>query len=218
MSRTASGPFLWTLGRSFRYGEGMTKRTVLYDLGALIQENLLAEIPEMAELLGHAETEVEAAVQGKADEYATGRITQGEYWSDVAARLLLEDLEVPATYALRNAVVDTKLLGYIRAQSPVRVIGLVSDATPDWVGHWRKLYGLDKLFAVHIIDSELGTHHSYVELLKLAAERLQSAPSDVSFLDRTPAHLEAARNVDMTVLDLREGTLREIMANVPDPA
>ncbi len=178
----------------------MTKLAVLYDLSALVSENLQKSAEEIADALEMSPVDIERTIGRAAPKYASGKISQGDYWADIAGQLLLEDLEVPAVYALRKAVVNEALLSRIRVQSAHLVLGLVSDATPDWVGHWRKQLSLDKLLHVHVIDSELDRHHQYGELLKLCAERLQRQPTEVTFVAEKPAHLETARALGMPVI------------------
>lgn len=183
----------------------MSKKTVLYDLSAIVDEDIRLAAEEIADTLDMSPSDIGRVLERGHGPYAQGLTTQGEYWSDIAAQLLLEDLEVPAVYALRQARIDQKILGYIRAQSPLMVLGLVSDATPDWVGHWRKELKLDKLLHAHIIDSELGSHHTYAELLKLAAARVQRPANEVTLVDRKPAHLETARSLGMHTVPVSDG-------------
>lgn len=180
------------------------KSTLLYELDALVTDNLAAETAELAEALERSEDEVIGAVAKKQPDYEAGTLSQGAYWSEVALELALEDVELLSAFAIKSAHVNSELLGRIRAQSPIMTLGLVSDATPDFVGHFRKTYQLDELLHVHIIGSELDEERDYRGLLKLSAERLQAQPADVHFVDRKPVHLKLAGELGMPTIDLSQ--------------
>lgn len=184
----------------------MPKASALYDLSVLVSDDLRPAAAEIAETLEMSPHDIERILEQGYQPYAKGETTQGDYWSRIAAQLLMEDLEVPAVYAIRGAQVNEKILGYIRTQSPRLVLGLVSDATPDWVGHWRKELKLDELLHAHIIDSELGSHHTYQELLKLSAERVQRPPKEVTFVGTKQTHLETARSMGMQTIEITAHT------------
>lgn len=179
-----------------------TKPAVLCDLGALVRENLLSQTAEIAAALERPESEIVPIVEREAAAYAEGRISQGDYWSDIAGSLLLDDLDVPAVYGERSAETEPTVLGAFRGYQTRIVSGLVSDATPDWVGLWRKTYALDKLFDVSVIGSEVAEKIEYVELLKLAASRVQREPRQITFVDYKSAHLQGAASLGMTTVDI----------------
>lgn len=180
----------------------MAKPILLYELDALARDDLSRVTDELADALERPEDSVRRAVEDSRPRYERGEITQAEHWGQVALKLALDDLEVIGAYALNSAWFEQELLGRIRAQSPVMTLGLVSDATPDWVAHWRKTYQLDELLHVHVIGSELDEERDYPGLLKLSAERLQAEPADVRFVDWKPVHLETARAAGLQVIDL----------------
>jgi len=180
----------------------MAKTTLLYDLGALITESLVDQAPGLAEALGRSEPEVTAIIAKTAVRYANGEITQAAHWEDAAFYLGLDDTDLLSDFALAGATVDQALLGRARVQASTMTVGLVSDATPDWVGHFRRTLKLDDLFHANIIGSELDEEQSYAQLLSLAAARLQAPPGEVWFVDRKPVHLAAARGVSMKGIDV----------------
>lgn len=183
----------------------MPKPTLLYELEALVTDDVSGSLPELAEALERDEHPVEQAILADKAKYDAGEISQSAYWSSIALKLALEDIEIIGAIAMNAAEVDRELLGRIRAQSPVATLGLISDATPDWVGHFRKTYQLDELIHVHVIGSELDEEHAgldYPGLLKLSAERLQAKPSEISFVDRKPAHLKQAAETGYRTIDL----------------
>ncbi len=180
----------------------MTKPIVLYELDALAEDDLNLAAEELAEAVERPVDAVREAVAASRERYERGEITQSAHWGQVALKLALEDIETIGAFALQSARFNRELLGRIRAQSPLMTLGLISDATPDWVGHWRKTYQLDELLHVHIIGSELDEERDYRGLLTLAAERLQAQPTNVHFVDRKPAHLELARALGMWTIDL----------------
>lgn len=180
----------------------MTNQTILYDLSAIIEEDLVPQSEAVAEAVEREPEAVARAMTAPGARYARGELSQGAYWDQIALSLGLEDTDVLAAYSENGARVDSELLARIRAQAATHTLGLLSDATPDWVGRWRQEHQLDRLFSVHIIDSELAGQHSYDQLLKLAAERLQATPGEVWFVDRKPAHLAAAQQVGMHPIDL----------------
>lgn len=183
----------------------MTKSIVLYELDALVEDDLTRVTDELAEAVERSEAAVQAAIADSRERYERGEITQAAHWGQIALKLALEDTEVIGAFALNSAEFNQELLGRIRAQSPIMTLGLISDATPDWVGHWRKTYQLDELLHVHVIGSELEEEHAgrdYRGLLELSAERLQSETGNVHFVDRKPAHLELARELGMQTIDL----------------
>ncbi|MSU75976.1 hypothetical protein EXS54_00650 [Patescibacteria group bacterium] len=188
----------------------MSKPTILYELDTLVTDDLTASISQLAEAVERDEHPVEQAVLADKEKYERGEITQSEYWGSIALKLALEDIEVIGAIAQNESDVNMELLGRIRAQSPLCTLGLISDATPDWVGHFRKTYQLDELIHVHVIGSELDEEHAgldYRGLLKLSAERLQGKPADIAFVDQKSAHLKIAKDVGYRNIDL---------ANVPD--
>lgn len=180
----------------------MAKSTLLYDLGALVTESLVDQAPGLAEALGRPEPEVTGIIAKTAGRYASGEITQAAHWEDAAFYLGLDDTDLLGDFALAGATVDRELLGRARVQAGTMTIGLVSDATPDWVGHFRRTLKLDDLFHANIIGSELDEEQSYSQLLGLAAARLQAHPGEVWFVDRKPAHLTTATAVGMRGIDL----------------
>lgn len=182
------------------------KPSLIYDLSALVSEDLLGSLDDIAEALDRPVAEIEPALVASAPAYARGEIAQGDYWADIALKLVLEDIDVPATYALRSAEVDSLLMGFIRAQSPLMTLGLVSDSTPDWVGHWRQQLRLDELFHAGIIDSDLSAQQDYPSLLRLAAERVQRKPAETFLVSKKPAHLEHGRSLGMRLIDLHATT------------
>lgn len=184
----------------------MAKTTVVYDLGALIVESLAAQAAGIAETLGRRKPEVAGILGQAAPRYAAGEITQAEYWEDAAFRLGLDDTELLGDFVLAGAVVNQELLGRVRVQAGAMTLGLVSDATPDWVGHWRRLLKLDKLFHANIIGSELDGQQSYAQLLELSAGRLQAKPAEVWFVDNKRAHLQTAQSRHMQVIGLSPDT------------
>ena len=183
----------------------MAKPIVLYELDSLVEDDLSRETEELAEAVERSEDAVRVAIEASRERYERGEITQATHWGEIALKLALEDVEVIGAFALNSAVFNQELLGRIRAQSPLMTLGLISDATPDWVGHWRKTYQLDELLHVHVIGSELDEERDYRGLLELSAERLQTEPATVHFVDRKPAHLELAREVGMQTIDLAAG-------------
>ncbi len=184
----------------------MAKLTVLYDLGVLVHDNLLPQAEALAESLGRGSEEIERAIAASLPRYQSGAINQHTHWELIAAQLGLEESELFYNYAELGAIVNQQLLGRVRVQSPQMQLGLVSDATPDWVGHWRKELQLDRLFAAHIIESDLFEEKSYAELLTLAAERLQRPLAEVWFVDDKPEHLVAAKTLGMPLIDLSAKT------------
>lgn len=181
------------------------KSALLYDLGALINENLGQATEAIAEALELSEENVGKAIDLNTPAYDEGEISQGTYWERVAASLDVEDSELIAAFALQTAVVNQSLLAHVRTQSKRMVLGLLSDATPDWVGHFRRQLRLDKLFHAHIIDSELEVaSRSYDDLLRLSAERLQRQPTEVTFIDTKSKHLSAAEALGMDVINLAD--------------
>lgn len=178
------------------------KPIVLYELSALVQDDLGRVTDELAEAVERSEDAVRTAIDASHDRYERGEITQAAHWGQIALKLALEDTELIGAFALNSAEFNQELLARIRAQSPIMTLGLVSDATPDWVGHWRKTYQLDELLHVHVIGSELDEERDYRGLLSLSAERLQTTPDDIHFVDHKSAHLELARGVGMQIIDL----------------
>lgn len=187
----------------------MSKPTLLYELATLVVEDLSTSIPELAEAVERDEHPVEVAVLAEKQRYDRGEISQADYWGSIALKLALADIETIGTVALNAAEINRELLGRIRAQSPVCTLGLVSDATPDWVGHFRKTYQLDELIHVHVIGSELDEEHAgldYRGLLDLSAERLQAKPSEIFFIDKKLAHLALAGEIGYRKIDLTRAT------------
>jgi putative hydrolase of the HAD superfamily len=180
----------------------MAKPILLYELDALARDDLSRVVDELADAVERPEDSVRTAIEGSRERYERGEITQIAHWGQIALKLALDDTEIIGAFALNSAEFDSELLGRIRAQSPVMTLGLISDATPDWVAHYRKTYQLDELLHVHVIGSELDEERDYPGLLKLSAERLQAAPGDVRFIDWKPAHLQTAQQVGLQTIDL----------------
>ena len=192
----------------------MNKPVLLYELDALVTDDLTPHAATIAEDLGRDEEAVTKALAASRPRYAAGEISQALHWEDAAFKLGLDDTDVFEAYSLNTAATDAAALGRLRAQAPGAVIGLVSDATPDWVGHWRQIHQLDRLVSASIIGSELDTELTYPELLKLAAERLQSPATAVWFVAKKPYHLEQARTIGMKPIDLRSGDYAAAFAPV----
>lgn len=175
--------------------------TVLYELSAIVEDDLTSSLEEISTSLGRGEYEVEQAFVATHKRYQSGQITQWQHWEDVASRLGLDDVELFGTYAAHTAVVDHELLGWIRGQQNWK-LGLVSDATPDYVGQFRKDLELDRLFRVSVIDSDLEANKTYGALLGTAAARLQARQDDCWLVARKSHHLEEGRTCGMQVIDL----------------
>ncbi len=188
------------------YAARMQKPTILYDLGAIVRDDLGQATESIAEGLERSEEDVVAAIADSQPAYDRGEITQSEHWGRVAMRLALEEIETLSMFAINGAEVEQSVLGRIRVQSPTHVLGLVSDATPDFVAHFRKRYQLDELLHVHVIGSELDERRDYAGLLKLAAERLQHPREGLPFVDIRPAHLETAKGLGMRPMDISQGS------------
>lgn len=180
----------------------MAKTVALYDLAALVTDDLTATADGIAEAVGRNPAEVVDILTPTAPRYRRGEITQTEHWEDVAFRLGLDDTELLADFALASAHIDSEILGRIRVQAGIMTLGLISDATPDWVGHYRRILKLDELFNAHIIGSELDEEQTYSQLLATSATRLQATAADVTFIDRKPVHLETATALGMPTINL----------------
>ncbi|MDP3999944.1 MAG: hypothetical protein Q8Q11_00715 [bacterium] len=176
-----------------------SKPTVLYDLGVIVTDDLSPSAEDLAEGLERPLDEVAAAIDDSKPAYDRGEITQVEHWGRVALKLALEDVDILQAFAINAATVDQAALGKIRVQSADHVLGLVSDAAPDFVGQFRKRYQLDELLHVHVIGSELDEERDYAGLLQLAAGRLQADPNGIIFVDRKPAHQAIARDLGFQV-------------------
>lgn len=175
----------------------MDLHAAIYDLSVVINDDLSPNAEEIAENLGLDAEAAQRALSVSAPRYAVGEISQGAHWDDVAFKLGQEDTDLLAAFAERDAAVDQQILAKIRTQQATMTLGLVSDATPDWVGHWRRTLKLDQLFAVHIIGSELEHQRTYQGLMELAASRLQKPPQEIMFYSRKPAHNETASSLGM---------------------
>ncbi|MEX2209857.1 MAG: hypothetical protein WD846_03155 [Patescibacteria group bacterium] len=182
----------------------MQKPTILYDLSVIVRDDLTSQAEDIAEALERPEDDVAAAIADSKPAYDRGEITQSEHWGGIALKLALEETDTLSMFAINGAEMEQSVLGRIRVQSPTHVLGLVSDATPDFVGHFRKRYQLDELLHVHVIGSELDENRDYPGLLKLSAERLQHPREGLPFVDVRPAHLETAKGLGMRPFDVRE--------------
>lgn len=180
----------------------MKPQTVLYELDAVISDDLTPAYEALGEALDRSEESLAVVVGRFSGPYGRGEISQGVFWNEIAAELGMANTDVVATHAFNAAQIAQPILGRIRAQSDRFRLGLVSDATPDWVGHWRKTLELDRLVHVHVIGSDFAVEQTYPDLLRIAAERLLAKPADVWFVDAKPAHLEAARKLGMRTIDL----------------
>jgi FMN phosphatase YigB (HAD superfamily) len=183
----------------------MPKPTLVYDLGALVVDDLRPAAGELAEALVREPGEIDAALAPSLPRYIRGEISQNDHWEDAAAALGLEDVELFGAFAIKFARVDEALLGRLRGQHGRVTLGLVSDATPDWVGHWRKTWSLDRLVAAPVISFEHAERRPYVDLLKTAQGRLGN-PETLTLVDRKAAHWEAARGVGFGVIEIRSDT------------
>jgi hypothetical protein len=180
----------------------MAKPVILYELEALVRDDLTRETAGLAEALGREEAEVTSAIVATKDRYDRGEISQSQHWGETALKLALDDVELLSAFAIKGAEVDRELLGRIRAQSPVMTLGLVSEATPDFVGYFRQTYQLDDLIHVHVIGSELDEERDYRGLLELSADRLQAKPARIHFVDRKAVHLKVAADLGFREIDL----------------
>lgn len=183
----------------------MTKPVLLYELDAVVTDDLTPQVSALAEDLQRDDDSVSRAIAASRPRYASGEISQPLHWEDTAFKLGLDHTDLLEAYSLNTAEIDREILGRIRAQAELAVVGLVSDAAPDWVGHWRQQLQLDRLVEVAIIGSELDTERSYKELLELSAQRLQAKPAEVWYVARKPVQLETAKSLGMKAIDLRSG-------------
>lgn len=175
--------------------------TVLYELSAIVEDDLSSSLEEISSALGLGEYEVERAFAATYERYRRGEITQWQHWEDFASRLGLEDVELFGTYAAHTAVVDHELLGWIRGQQNWK-LGLISSATPDFVGQFRKDLELDRLFRVSTVDPDLETNKTYSALLSTAASRLQESVVDCHLVAKKPGHIKDAEALGIHVIDL----------------
>ena len=196
------------------YGEDMPKPVLLYELDAVVTDDLSPHLSAIAEDLDRDRKSIERALSASGPRYAGGEISQSLHWEDAAFKLGLDSTDVFEAYSLNTAVTDREILGRIRAQAPAAVIGLISDATPDWVGHWRQVHQLDRLVSASVIGSELDTELTYPQLLRLAAERLQTKPEQIWFVARKAEHIGHAKAVGMKTIDLRSGDYRALFAPI----
>ena len=170
------------------------KPVILYELDAIVPDEPRAMAGPLAEYLERDEDTIAGEI-GAAAEYIDGRSNQGAFWEDVAERLGLAEAELLGGFAINAATARQDLLGRIRVQKSRALLGLVSDATADWVGHFRKALELDRLIQVHVINADFAIEKPYDKLLRTAAERLNTDPGQVRFVAAKPHQLQTARDL-----------------------
>ena len=171
------------------------KPTVLYELDAIVPDDFALAAGPLAEYLDTDEDSLLAKITQAGVDYSAGRSNQGAYWEALAVELGLAEPELLGGFAINAAQSNQTILGRIRAQSPRAVLGLVSDATADWVGHFRKQLNLDRLIHVHVINADFAIEKPYDKLLLTAAERLNAKPDAIRFVANKPYHLEIGKSL-----------------------
>ena len=86
-----------------------SKPTILYDLGAVVTDDLSLSAEDIAEGLERQVDEVTDAIAGSKPAYDRGEITQVEHWGRVALKLALEDVDILQAFAINAAVVDQQV-------------------------------------------------------------------------------------------------------------
>jgi FMN phosphatase YigB (HAD superfamily) len=182
---------------------GVVKPIILYELDAIIPDDLSRAAEPLAEYLDRSEESVREAITKTAGPYLTGETNQYAYWESLAEHLGLAEAEILGGFAINAAEADAAVLGRIRGQSERCLLGLVSDATPDWVSHFRQKYQLDRLLHVHIINSDFAIEKPYPKLLRTAAERLNADPAQIRFVASKERQLHIAQELGFRTVDAR---------------
>lgn len=179
------------------------KQIILYELDSIIPDDLSRAAEPLAEYLDRSEESVLEAISAESGPYQRGETNQFAYWEAIAERLGLAEAEILGGFAINVAVADPMVLGRIRGQTDRCLLGLVSDATPDWVSHFRQKYQLDRLLQVHIINSDFAIEKPYPKLLRTAAERLNGNPDQIRFVTSKDAQLKTAAELGFRTIDAR---------------
>jgi FMN phosphatase YigB (HAD superfamily) len=179
------------------------KPIILYELDAIIPDDLTRAAEPLAEYLDRSEDSILEAIRAESGPYLKGEMNQVAFWEKLAERLGLAEAELLGGFAINAATADPIVLGRIRAQSDRCLLGLVSDATPDWVSHFRQKYQLDRLLHVHIINSDFAIEKPYPKLLRTAAERLNADPDQIRFVASKDAQLTQAGQLGFRTVDAR---------------
>lgn len=177
------------------------KPVILYELDALVPDDPALMAGPLAEYLDRDEDTVAQEIVAAGAEYVDGRSNQGAFWEAVAERLGLAEAELLGGFAINAASARQDLLGRARVQKSRALLGLVSDATADWVGHFRKTLELDRLLQVHVINADFAIEKPYDRLLKTAAERLNTDPDRIRFVAAKPHQLSVAAGLGYQTVD-----------------
>ncbi len=136
----------------------------------------------------------------------SGRITDAEYWADVAAQLGLgedELAEFRRDYFAGDRL-DEDMVAFIRGLRPRFKTALLSNASPSLTGLLDEL-GVTDLFDVRVISGQVGVQKPDPAIYRIALERLDLAAAETIFVDDFIENIETAQRLGMHTLHFRAG-------------
>ncbi|MEX1009614.1 MAG: HAD-IA family hydrolase [Acidimicrobiia bacterium] len=163
---------------------------------------------------GHAqwpEVPAVAFAPGLLDEAVTGKITDEEWRAEVLRRLGHESAAAVAAWSESCGEVNDAVLELVRDVRVRMPVGLLTNGTT------RLRADLDRLGIAHEFDAvfnscDLGVAKPDPAVYELVCERLDVPPPSVFFVDDSPGHVDAARDVGFrAVLFVDAVLLRDVL-------
>lgn len=168
---------------------------VLYQAGDDVAELLVPFVHEHGAPSLTAEAIEQAYVTA-----SLGEISATDFWHRMGVDPRLE-VDYLAGHRLIDGTLDT--LPLLKAHFG-RVACLSNDIV-DWSVELRRRFGLENWIDPWFISGDLGLRKPSSEIYRLAADRLDSQPDDIVFVDDRPRNLDAAKalGIRTVLLDVR---------------
>lgn len=175
-------------------------KAVIFDFGRVISaQKPMSLFRDYEEDLGLAPGVLNATMFGTAiwEQVLVGRRTVDEYWEEIGPRLGLHTPEAVAEFRRRYAgdeAINEGVLDLIRALRGRYGLAVLSNAPPGlarWLADWE----IDGLFDVIFCSGDEGVAKPDAAAFERTLERLGVAPEEAVFIDDSPGHVAAAREL-----------------------
>ncbi|MDX3229149.1 HAD-IA family hydrolase [Streptomyces sp. ME19-01-6] len=182
---------------------------VLCDIDGVVRHWPAADALEQAHGLPHGALAAAAFAPGRLQPAITGKITDEQWRSAVAADLTdtcgSRERALAAVTAWSDLlpVIDQEVVALLRQARKVAPVALVSNATTRLEWDLQR-QGLADLADTVVNTARIGVAKPDPQVYRIAAERLGAAADRCLFIDDTAANVVAAREVGMTALHYRQ--------------
>lgn len=129
------------------------------------------------------------SIQSLHQQATRGKIAPIEFWSRVGL-----DANYPAVLEeyLRTLTLDPRFLEAAQRLKAEYRLGMAANGIVEWAGIWQRLYGLEGLFEISVMSSEIGHRQPCPEMFLAFLSRSGAQPEDCAFIDDMDQNLDTA--------------------------